>query len=103
VLKPTDLLNDVQLRLANLPCPSCGGRGLDLRIRCDLDETECLYVAICDGCATEYLIDRDSAPAKIGDDQICGVCGSPDCCVTLSCDAVTHRCVYGASHASCPG
>jgi hypothetical protein len=85
-----------------MTCPSCRKRGLDLRIRCDLDSTECLYLAICEDCADEYWIDRDSAPTEIGDDQICGVCGSAHCILTLSCDAVTHRCTYGASQTPCP-
>jgi hypothetical protein len=102
VLKPTDLFNDVQLRLATVTCPSCHTQGLDLRIRCDMDASQCLYLAICDACAEEYWIDRDSAPTDLGEEQICRACGSPHCSLTLYCDAATHRCVYGVSYTPCP-
>jgi len=100
VLKPSDLLQDVQLRLSTMACPSCRTRGLDLRIRCDLDVNECLYLAICEDCSAEYWIDRDTLPDGMGD--ICRVCGSAHCSLTLSCDAMTHRCAYGVSFTPCP-
>jgi hypothetical protein len=79
--KPTDLLNDVQLRLAALSCPSCARGRLDLRLRCDISSAECLYLATCDQCAAEYEIDCDSLPEHTAD-------------ATFACDAVTHRCTY---------
>jgi hypothetical protein len=82
--KPTDLLRDVQLRLAALSCPSCAKGRLDLRLRCDISAAECLYLATCDHCAAEYWVDCDSLPEHAGD-------------ATFSCDAVTHRCTYVSS------
>jgi hypothetical protein len=100
VLKPTDLLSDVQLRLSAMTCPNCHSRGLALRIRCDLDAGDCLYLGICEDCAAEYWIDRDSAPDEI-EGPVCRVCGSPHCSVALYCDSVTHRCAYGVSYTPC--
>lgn len=41
---------DIEKRLLQHPCPSCGESGAHLKFRCDLNDRTCLYVATCNHC-----------------------------------------------------
>lgn len=79
-----DQLCQVQRRLAALRCPACARGRIELRLRCDLSAHECPYVVICERCASEYWVDRDSMSDA---DALDGY--------AFQCDAVTHRCWFG--------
>jgi hypothetical protein len=101
--KTTDLVKDIQICLAFLPCPICERGPLDLRLRGGLSWADCVYVAVCECCATEYWIDRDSMPEGSEDhaNEVCADCGSPHCRVTLCVDGQSRRWTYAVTHRPC--
>ena len=98
--KPVGTLSDIQARLASLPCPFCGHGKLDLVLRCDARADECLFIARCESCHMQYLVDRDTGPfadakgqPQVGVTKVtCPQCGGTDCSVSFRCTVASRRC-----------
>ncbi|MBI3609275.1 MAG: hypothetical protein HY204_01065 [Nitrospirae bacterium] len=102
-------LDELQTQLSKTACPNCTKKALDLRLRCDLGETECLYLIKCGNCNTNYTIGAESkALAKrqpmVGDLLTlltCSECGSAKTELGFQCDLTTKGCFYTMTCKSC--
>ncbi len=92
----------IATELARLKCPFCSQGKLGLLLRCDLHADRCLFLAQCESCHMQYLVDMDTAALKdqAGSPQgaltgvSCPRCGSPDCTVKFQCTVASRRCAY---------
>ncbi len=58
-----DRIRDIQKKLADLPCPSCGWhKQLALILRYAGHGACCLFIAYCKSCQIKYIVDQDAAP-----------------------------------------
>ncbi|MEX1245897.1 MAG: hypothetical protein WEB59_06385 [Thermoanaerobaculia bacterium] len=100
-----ETLTDVQARLAAMACPFCGERSLELRMQCDVHGEACVFVAMCESCSLQYLVDRNAPPSAEGasvTQLTCPRCGGPHCRLTFRCAVASRECRYEILCDSCP-
>jgi hypothetical protein len=96
-----NVLGELQSRLAKTGCPGCAKPKLELRLRCDLGQSECLYLVKCGGCDTNFTIGEESRSLAHGEPLrqgiavlTCPKCGGTTTELDFHCDVTTHGCFY---------
>ena len=100
-------VSDVQHRVLNTSCPSCGEPHLEFELRCDLGGSECLFLARCGRCHSAFDLDTDSFPPGLSRDNIhpgyilCPRCDQTLALVKLECSTTSRSCRYAVQCANC--
>jgi hypothetical protein len=100
-------VRDAQRRVSHTDCPLCGQPHLDFSMRCDIDGTDCLFLARCGRCNVVFDLDPESFPPGLtaehlkGGHVACPSCDDPLAIVTLTCSIDSHSCRYGFACPTC--
>jgi hypothetical protein len=105
----TSTLEEMQTQLARTVCPSCRAKALDLRLRCDLGQDECLYLVTCGSCTSDFVIGAESkalAQHRPAVDALLSSLSCPTCAgakleLSFQCELATKRCFYAVVCRSC--
>jgi transcription elongation factor Elf1 len=97
---------DVQDRVTETQCPSCGNSHLEFELRCDLAHSDCLAVARCTQCQAMFDVDADSFLDMTEGDLSAGRLRCPRChgktaTLALACSTSSHSCRYTVSCSAC--
>lgn len=109
-MKP-DAISEIQAELDQTVCPSCKENKLNLLLRCDLGQEECLFVAKCQKCGSNYSI---AAPSKtlashraMPEDLLlaltCDHCRSHKTELHFQCELGSRSCFYQITCQKCGG
>ena len=102
-----DFVSDVQLRVPNTNCPSCGEPHLEFSVCCDLAGADCMFLARCSRCQMRFDLDADSFPEGLSTDSLrsgnisCPTCDRALAVVTLNCRLSSRSCAYGLRCSHC--
>jgi transcription elongation factor Elf1 len=100
-------VSDVQQRVPQTSCPSCGERQLRFELRCDLGSTECLFLARCGRCHVVFELDAESFPPGLSADSIrsghilCPRCDQRLVMAALACSTSSRSCRYTLRCTNC--
>jgi transcription elongation factor Elf1 len=102
-------LDELQIQISKTACPNCKKKELDLQLRCDLGQQECLYLVKCGNCNTNYTIatDTKALAEHLPDVEdilsilTCPECGSAKTELGFQCDLTTKGCFYTITCKSC--
>lgn len=102
-------LDELQIQLSKTACPNCKKKELDLQLRCDLGQEECLYLVKCQSCNTNYTITTDTKALSKDRPSLenllsvlkCPNCGSVKAELGFQCDLTTKGCFYTITCKSC--
>jgi hypothetical protein len=90
---------DIQQRTLTLVCPECGTCSMDVVLRCDGADRECLAVASCRHCRKKYdaellptHLGRYETARKMADGEPCPGCGGHPRSVRSRCDRLAGKC-----------
>jgi hypothetical protein len=75
-----DKLTEVQLKLRKVGCPLCFNTRLELVLRCDLGQDECIYTAKCLHCGNVFEVNTKSETIE----------EFQDCFHVLTCQSCDH-------------
>lgn len=102
-------LEELQIQVANAACPNCDRLRLELRIRCDFGQDECLCVVHCAGC--DQLYEVDARTVALAQDRpyvedllralLCPKCKSGKVELGFACDLSTRECSYRTTCRTC--
>jgi hypothetical protein len=100
-------VSDMQRRVPETRCPSCGAPHLEFSLRCDLGGAECLFLARCSRCNSSFDLDPESFPPGLSADSLtdgtiaCPACGDELAMVTLTRSTSSYSCRYALRCPSC--
>ena len=102
-------LDEIQAQIFKTACPNCKENKLDLRLRCDLEQGECLYLVKCSQCQTNYTIGAETRGLATRRPTVsdllslltCQKCGSTRTELGFQCDLATHGCFYTITCRTC--
>jgi len=102
-------VDQIQSDLMKTACPSCGTKELDLRLRCDLGQGECLYLIKCARCGTNYAVaaqtKRLASHQPTTEDLLstltCAHCASTKTELGFQCDLTSKECFYTITCKAC--
>ncbi len=99
---------DIESVASALVCPTCGTSSMRVYLRCDGGDRECLTVASCDNCRTQFsaeilptYVERYEAARHEATQQPCVVCHGQHRTVRSLCDRVRKRCSFFVSCDTC--
>ncbi len=102
-------IEELQTQLTKTACPNCNKTKLDLRLRCDLGNDECLYLVKCGNCETNYTISTETKKLskqrphleKLLTTLTCPNCGSTKAEIGFRCDLASKGCFYTIACQAC--
>ncbi len=102
-------LDEIQTQISKTACPNCNKSELDLQLRCDLGQEECLYLIKCGNCSTNYTITTHSKALSKHRPRLehllsvltCPNCGNDMAELGFQCDLTTKGCFYTITCKSC--
>lgn len=53
------MFNVIQSKAQSSVCPHCKGKGLEARMRCDLDPKSCMLTLHCNSCEQDFILFDD--------------------------------------------
>jgi transcription elongation factor Elf1 len=104
-----DKLTEVQLKLQKVGCPLCFNTRLELVLRCDLGQGECIYTAKCLHCGKAFEVNTKSKTIEELEPTLkdkkkkrgCPKCESHDLQVDFRCDLASHDCFHVLTCETC--
>ncbi len=100
--------SDIESVAPALVCPACGTSSIRVYLRCDGGDRECLTVASCDNCGTQFsaevlptYLERYEAVRRDASQQPCVVCHGRHRTVRSLCDRARKRCSFLVSCDTC--
>jgi hypothetical protein len=104
-----DKLTEVQLKLRKVGCPLCFNTRLELVLRCDLGQDECIYTAKCLHCGNVFEVNTKSEtieelePALVKKIKTsgCPKCRGHDLQMNFRCDLASQDCFHVLTCQSC--
>lgn len=98
-------LTEIQEKLNKVSCPVCHNATIDVSLRCDLGYGECLAVAGCKTCGTQYEISTEGRVLKHGKKYLpelaCPGCKESEIKLEMRCELPSHQCFYVARCEPC--
>ncbi len=107
--KDMDKLTEVQLKLQKVGCPVCFNTQLELVLRCDLGQGECLYTATCKHCGKVFEVNTKSQTIEELEPELenkiktrgCPQCGKHELEVNFRCDLASRDCFHVLTCQTC--
>lgn len=104
-----DTLTEVQRRLQRVGCPQCFNTRLDLVLRCDLGQGECIYTAKCLHCGNVFEVNTKSKTVEELEPELqdkmktsgCPQCGGHELQVNFRCDLASQDCFHVLTCQTC--
>ncbi|MBI1822031.1 MAG: hypothetical protein HY036_00130 [Nitrospirae bacterium] len=102
-------LDQLQSKILLTACPSCERKELDMSLRCDLGQDECLYLVKCQNCNSNYVIGAQTknlaTHQPVMEDLLsiltCSKCASTKTELGFECELASKVCFYKIICKSC--
>lgn len=102
-------LGEIQSKLREMACPSCGKSNFNVVLRCDFGYEECLYTVKCESCSHIFEISTETKRLKAREPDIeerlaqskCPYCGQRGAELNFRCDLTSRECFYFVTCKNC--
>ncbi len=98
-------LTEIQEKLNKVSCPVCRHSTIDVTLRCDLGYGECLAVAGCKTCGTQYEVSTEGRILENGKRYTpklaCPGCNESEVKLEMRCELPSRQCFYVAHCEPC--